>query len=72
MFRFRNLHRPRDLTQFIDQAIEPRIAQIFSPLLSMVVDENTRNDLQRLARQYSGEIASDREMDMEAQVPRMP
>jgi hypothetical protein len=67
-FRFQSLHRHRPLDQFIDRMIEPRLAQIFSPLLSMVADESVRLELQQLARQYSGEIAADREMDVEAHI----
>src|SRR5579883_109276 len=39
LFRFRNLRKPRSLAGFIDPAIEPRINQIFAPLLSIICDE---------------------------------
>ncbi|MBI1974313.1 MAG: hypothetical protein HYS51_00415 [Candidatus Zambryskibacteria bacterium] len=68
MFRFRNLHKPRELRNQIDRGVEPRLNQIFSPLLSMIADEDTKASLRHLANLYAKEIATDRETDIEAQV----
>jgi hypothetical protein len=68
LFRFRNLKKPRITESLVDRTIEPRLNQIFVPLLSIIEDKKAREDLQELARDYNREIISDRGMDMEAQV----
>lgn len=68
LFRFRNLNKPRITESLVDRTIEPRLNQIFAPLLSIIEDEKARNDLQGLAREYNREIISDRGMEMEAQI----
>ena len=68
LFRFRNLGKPRDLAAAVDRSIEPRLAQIFAPLMSVVEDEDARASLANLARRYQRELVADRGMDMEAQV----
>jgi len=68
MFRFRNFHTPRSLEDHIDAAVEPRLKQIFSPLLSMISNEGTRAAVRDLANLYNRELAVDRETDIEAQV----
>jgi len=67
-FRLRNLRRAHAAADLVDPAIEPRLNQIFVPLLSVVADEKTRADLRELARRYNRELIADRGMDMEAQV----
>src|SRR5579885_88469 len=68
LFRFRNLHRPQASEQLVDRTIEPRLNQVFVPLMSIIEDPQARVDLQELARRYNREMISDRGMDMEAQV----
>ena len=68
LFRFKNLKKPRITEKLVDRSIEPRLNQIFVPLLSIIEDKKAREDLQELARDYNREIISDRGMDMEAQV----
>ncbi len=68
LFRFRNLHRRQASEQLVDRTIEPRLNQVFVPLLSIIEDPQARVDLQELARRYNREMISDRGMDMEAQV----
>jgi hypothetical protein len=68
MFRFRNLHTPRSLEDYVNTAVEPRLNQIFCPLLSMISSEETRSELRSLANMYNRELAVDRETDIEAQV----
>jgi hypothetical protein len=52
----------------IDRTIEPRLNQIFIPLLSIIDNGQARKDLRDLARGYNREMLTDRGMDMEAQV----
>src|SRR5437867_2644842 len=68
LFRFRNLHRRRASEDLVDRAIEPRLNQIFVPLLSIIEDPEARADLRELARRYNREIIADRGMDTEAQI----
>lgn len=68
LFRFRNLHKKAAAGTLVDREIEPRLNQIFVPLLSIIQDEAARRDLQTLARAINREHVSDRGMDTEAQV----
>jgi hypothetical protein len=68
LFRFRNLDKPRDLSAAVDRTIEPRLAQIFAPLMSVINDPAAREELGSLARRYHRELVADRSMDIEAQV----
>ena len=67
-FRFRNLGKPRRPAEAVDRSIEPRLSQIFSPLLSIIDDPEARKNLLELARRYNRDLVSDRGMDTEAQV----
>lgn len=68
LFRFRNLNKKTVIASLVDRTIEPRLNQIFVPLLSIIDDPQTREDLQELARSYNREMIEERGMDMEAQV----
>lgn len=68
LFRFRNLHKPRITESLVDRSIEPRLNQIFVPLLSVIGDAGARAALQEVARQYHRAMVSERGLDMEAQV----
>ncbi|MBI5434899.1 MAG: hypothetical protein HZA52_18850 [Planctomycetes bacterium] len=68
LFRFRNFAKPRDLTANLDRSLEPRLAQIFAPLLATVDDAETIADLRDLARASDREMASDRSSGVEADV----
>lgn len=68
LFRLRNLHKVKLDPSLVDLSIEPRLNQIFVPLLSIVHDEHTREELRFLARSYHEEITQDRGMDPEAHV----
>lgn len=68
LFRFRNLRKPRKLEGTLDRSLEPRLNQIFSPLLSIIDDPKAREQLQELARRYNRELVSDRGMETEAQL----
>lgn len=68
LFRFRNLHKHQAVESLVDRTIEPRLNQIFVPLLSIIDDPNAREDLRELARRYNRELIADRGMDTEAHV----
>lgn len=68
MFRFRNRGKSRDLKTIANEFLEPRIAQIFSPLLATIESEAVRQSVLALARRYSGVIASERSTSIEAQL----
>ncbi len=68
LFRLRNRFKHQAVEEFVDRAIEPRLNQIFVPLLSIIEDPKTRGDLRELARRYNRELAAERGMGVEAQV----
>src|SRR6266571_1230831 len=68
MFRFRNYAKREVDPALVDRSIEPRLAQIFVPLLSVIEDADAREALRQVAREYHKELVADRGMDMEAQV----
>jgi hypothetical protein len=68
LFRFRNLNKRKPAEDLVDRTIEPRLNQIFVPLLSIIEDPEAIEDLRELARRYNKEMIADRGMDMEAQI----
>jgi hypothetical protein len=68
MFRIRNFGRREIDPSLVDRSIEPRLSQIFVPLLSVIEDAKAREALRQVAREYHRELVADRGMDMEAQV----
>ncbi|MBU6400345.1 MAG: hypothetical protein KGS61_08505 [Verrucomicrobia bacterium] len=68
MFRFRNLQRKPTIAGLVDRTIEPRLNQIFVPLLSIIEDKAAQESLRDVARQYHREMVSERGMDTEAQI----
>jgi cytochrome c-type biogenesis protein CcmH/NrfF len=68
LFRFRNYHKRIPTEDLIDRSIEPRLNQVFAPLLAIIEDTKARDDLRELARKYHREMIADRSADMEAQV----
>jgi len=68
LFRLQNLGKRKTVDSLVDKTIEPRLNQIFVPLLSIIEDNQARSDLRELARRYNRETITDRGMDMEAQV----
>ena len=69
LYRFRNLKAGQQSEVLAaDLTIEPRLNQIFLPLLSVVSDAKDREELRALARRYHGEMVNERGMDLEAQV----
>lgn len=68
LYRFRNFGRTRDVEALVDTALEPRLNQIFAPLMSVVADWRIREDLHQAAMEHNRDILADRGMDVEAQV----
>lgn len=54
-YRFENYGKCTPKEALVDRSIEPRINQVFAPLLSVIEDEATRNELRELAKKYHGE-----------------
>ncbi len=68
LFRFRTYNTRLHLEQLVNRAIEPRLNQVFVPLLSIIADPQARADMYALAERYHREMITERSMDMEAQV----
>jgi hypothetical protein len=68
LFRFRNLGKKKAVEDYVDRGIEPRLNQMFVPLMSIIDDAQLRNELHEIARHYHSEMVADRGMDIEAQV----
>ena len=68
LFRFRNWRAQAVTPALVDRSIEPRLSQIFLPLLSIIGDDGARKNLRELARRYNRELIADRGLDTEAQV----
>jgi hypothetical protein len=68
MFRLRNFGKRTLDATLVDRSIEPRLSQVFVPLLSIIDDPKAKADLQSLARAYHRELVTDRGFDIEAQV----
>lgn len=50
------------------QAVEPRLNQIILGLISMVEDEDLRDDINRLVREYNADLIMERSMGLPAKV----
>lgn len=68
LFRFRNLGKGQPSEDLVDRTIEPRLNQVFVPLLSIIEEPSAREDLLELARRYNKEMITERGHDTEAQV----
>ena len=68
LFRFRNYNKRHLDPAVTDRTIEPRLAQLFGPLLSVVDDLAARTHLADLARDYHNDLIIDRGFDTEAHV----
>lgn len=67
-FRFHNLRIPRDMERATDADIEPRISQVFAPLLAVVGDRTARERIVALAKVASRTIRAERSASAEAQL----
>lgn len=68
LYRFRNRGTASAVETLVDPTIEPRLNQIFVPLMSVVNDPAIRAELRTVAREHNRELVADRGMDVEAQV----
>lgn len=68
LFRLRNLHKRKPVNELVDRTIEPRLNQVFVPLLSIIEDERARAEIRSLARRYHRELIADRGMEIEAHI----
>lgn len=67
-FRLTTWHRRRAEEGLVDRTLEPRLNQIFVPLLSVIEDERAREDLRVLAREVNRQAIEERGIRVEAQV----
>jgi hypothetical protein len=67
-YRFKHLKAIQPIREQPWQGVEPRLQQIFVPLLSLAADERTRTELRELAARYSRDLVADRQTDIEAHV----
>jgi hypothetical protein len=68
LFRLRNFGKELRGGGLTDEGIEPRLRQVFSPLLAVVEDPAVQDEVAELARQYQREAVADRGLDVEAAV----
>lgn len=68
LYRFRNYNRAQAPAPALDERIEPRLRQIFMPLMRIVRDEAVRAELRALLWDYHQELRTDRSMEVEAQI----
>lgn len=68
LFRFRNRLTERQLENLLPEGIEPRLRQIFAPVLSVIGDTGIRERLLAFAASYQRELVADRRTQVEAQV----
>lgn len=67
-FRFRHLRRHAVLPDLVDRSVEPRLNQVFVPLLSIIEDTETVTDLKAVMHDYHRQFISDKGMDVEGQL----
>ncbi len=67
-FRFRHYGVLGPLEDCVDRSIEPRLNQVFAPILSIVDDGEVRGQIRDLARRSHRQMIADRGMEVEAQV----
>lgn len=68
LYRFRNHGRIREPFPALDARIEPRLRQIFMPLMSIVSDDVVRAELGDLLWSYHRELRTDRSLEVEGQI----
>jgi hypothetical protein len=68
LFRFHRRHEVRLDESLVDLRLEPRLNQILLPLLSVVADNNLRNELRSLALETQMGTIAERGLLVEAQV----
>jgi len=67
LYRFRNHGKKHEPTPALDERIEPRLRQIFIPLMSIVSNDAVHEELRDVVWRYHLELRADRSMEVEAQ-----
>ena len=68
LYRLRNLNRARSLNRAADRDLEPRLKQIFGPLLSVIDDSVARDRMIAKLSKYNEDLAEERSEGAEAQI----
>ena len=68
MYRFRTFHKKQIKPHFFRHPVEPRIKQIFAPLISVTEDLDLQEQLDELATNLSKQIKTDRGNQIEAKL----
>ena len=68
LYRLRNFSRARSLDRAGDRDLEPRLKQIFGPLLSVIDDSVARDRMIAKLSKYNEELAEERSEGAEAQI----
>ncbi|MCU1231000.1 MAG: hypothetical protein JWO97_3884 [Acidobacteria bacterium] len=68
LFRLRNFHRAPALLQSAAGNLEPRLEQIFGPLLAVIEDDEARKRLIGTLGQYNEDLVDERAESVEAEV----
>jgi predicted house-cleaning noncanonical NTP pyrophosphatase (MazG superfamily) len=68
LYRFRTYGKKTVANGLLDAAIEPRLKQIFAPLVSIVEDEDVRAELCAAAHELNADLIEDRGLDVEADI----
>lgn len=67
-YRFRTFDRIRATFAALDQGLEPRIAQVFTPLLAVTTNAGAHNRILLLAKRHAETLLADREGSVQAQI----
>lgn len=67
-FRFDHWHRDWPTEPLVDRGLEPRLNQVFTPLLAVLDDEHMRATLRTFARRLQQQTVADRGLELEARV----
>jgi hypothetical protein len=68
LYRFHNHGKNHAPTLTLDERIEPRLRQIFIPLMRIVSNDAVREELRDLVWRYHLDLRADRSMDVEGQI----
>ena len=68
MYRFHRFAEAGSWIEPVDRALEPRVNQVFSPLLANIEDRAARDLLRAYARGKSGQLADERSISVEAEL----
>lgn len=68
LYRLRNFHAVRSRFTAMAAGLEPRLQQIFGPLMAVVDDEKGKADIRKVLNRISDDIADERSDAAEAQV----